>query len=69
MIKNIAVLGLGKVGSLVATLLNTKYEVVGVDANTSRRFSFEFHKADVSDKIYSQLIKRQASSHFVFALF
>lgn len=51
MIKNIAVLGLGKVGSLVATLLSSKYTVVGVDENKPQEdFPFEFHKADVSDK-------------------
>ena len=29
--KNIAVLGLGKVGTLVATLLSERFEVVGYD--------------------------------------
>lgn len=51
MIKNIAVLGLGKVGSLVATLLSSKYTVVGVDENKPQEdFPFQFQKADVSDK-------------------
>src|SRR5690625_1737982 len=56
MIKNIAVLGLGKVGSLVATLLSSKYNVVGVDENKPQEdFPFEYQKADVSD---SQTIRK-----------
>src|SRR5699024_8394269 len=47
----IAVLGLGKVGSLVATLLNSKYEVVGIDQQKpAEDFPFEILEADVSDE-------------------
>lgn len=50
MIKNIAVLGLGKVGSLVATLLSSKYDVEGMDQfDTKEKFSFKALKGDVSD--------------------
>src|SRR5690625_930743 len=49
MIKNIAVLGLGKVGSLVATLLSSKYKVVGIDQQKPKEdFPFEFLNTDVS---------------------
>ncbi|HLS31114.1 MAG TPA: saccharopine dehydrogenase C-terminal domain-containing protein [Flavobacteriaceae bacterium] len=51
MIKKIAVLGLGKVGSLVATLLSSKYEVFGVDQSRPRdEFQFEVLAADVSNE-------------------
>lgn len=51
MIKKIAVLGLGKVGSLVATLLDSKYEVVGVDQQKPEDpFPFETIETDVSDE-------------------
>lgn len=50
MIQKIAVLGLGKVGSLVATLLSTKYQVTGVDQNIGKEdFHFKAVNADVSD--------------------
>lgn len=50
MIKKIAVLGLGKVGSLVATLLSSKYEVVGMDQSISEEsLPFASVKGDVSD--------------------
>ncbi|HLW15459.1 MAG TPA: saccharopine dehydrogenase C-terminal domain-containing protein [Flavobacteriaceae bacterium] len=50
MIKKIAVLGLGKVGSLVATLLSSKYEVVGMDQSESKEeFPFKVVVGDVSD--------------------
>lgn len=49
MIENIAVLGLGKVGSLVATLLSSKYNVTGMDQNEpEEEFPFDFEKGDVS---------------------
>lgn len=49
MIKKIGVLGLGKVGSLVATLLSTKYEVEGMDqAQPDEKFPFKILKGDVS---------------------
>ena len=50
MIKKIAVLGLGKVGSLVATLLSSKYDVEGMDQfDTKEKFSFKALKGYVSD--------------------
>lgn len=53
MIKNIAVLGLGKVGSLVATLLSSKYKVIGIDqAENEENFPFDTSKGDVSDANY-----------------
>lgn len=50
MIKKIGVLGLGKVGSLVATLLSSKYIVEGMDqAAVKDPFPFDTIKGDVSD--------------------
>ena len=50
MIKKIAVLGLGKVGSLVATLLSSKYEVVGMDqSETKGELPYIVFAGDVSD--------------------
>lgn len=50
MIKKIAVLGLGKVGSLVATLLSSKYEVVGMDQSEAKeKLPFKVVAGDVSD--------------------
>ncbi len=50
MIKKIAVLGLGKVGSLVATLLSQKYKVAGMDQfEVSEKLPFDVLKGDVSD--------------------
>lgn len=49
MIKNIAVLGLGKVGCLVAVLLSSKYKVEGMDQREpDGNYSFKFKKGDVS---------------------
>ena len=51
MIKKIAVLGLGKVGSLVATLLSSKFDVEGMDQfDVKEEFSFNISKGDVSDE-------------------
>lgn len=51
MIKNIGVLGLGRVGSLVATLLSTKYNVVGMDqAAAEEKFPFDVLEGDVSNE-------------------
>lgn len=51
MIKSIAVLGLGKVGSLVATLLSSKFEVTGVDHQPMKEdLPFEVIVDDVSDE-------------------
>lgn len=50
MIKKIAVLGLGKVGSLVATLLSSKFEVEGMDRfDIEEKLPFKTLKGDVSD--------------------
>lgn len=49
MIEKIAVLGLGKVGSLVASLLSSKYEVEGMDqVEPDGTFGFKTIKGDVS---------------------
>ncbi|MEO5789678.1 saccharopine dehydrogenase C-terminal domain-containing protein [Gelidibacter sp.] len=51
MIKKIAVLGLGKVGSLVATLLSSKYDVEGMEQfDVKEEFPFNISKGDVSDE-------------------
>lgn len=63
MIQKIAVLGLGKVGSLVATLLSKKYEVEGMDQSKSDdSFPFEIVVGDVSndETIRSFLKDKQA---------
>lgn len=50
MIKKIGILGLGKVGSLVATLLSSKFEVEGMDQfETKEKFPFNVLKGDVSN--------------------
>lgn len=50
MINKIAVLGLGKVGSLVATLLSSKYEVIGMDRyEVDGQIPFKMETGDVSD--------------------
>src|SRR5690554_2817788 len=49
MIKKIGVLGLGKVGSLAATLLSSKYDVEGMDqAAGTEKFPFQIVFGDVS---------------------
>ncbi|WP_236027403.1 saccharopine dehydrogenase family protein [Gelidibacter pelagius] len=49
MIDKIGVLGLGKVGSLVATLLSSKYEVEGMDRDKpDEAFPFKIVQGDVS---------------------
>ncbi len=49
-IKKIAVLGLGKVGTLVATLLHkNKFSVVGIDAGERNGLSFKTLVGDVAD--------------------
>src|SRR5690554_5784502 len=59
MIKKIGVLGLGKVGSLVATLLSSKYNVEGMDqAEAKEKFPFDILKGDVSnDKSIRDFLK------------
>jgi saccharopine dehydrogenase-like NADP-dependent oxidoreductase len=51
MIKNIAVVGLGKVGSLVAILLNKSFQVHGFDSQTNTNsFPFQCSVIDISDR-------------------
>src|SRR5690606_34540886 len=61
MIKNVLVLGLGKVGSLVGTLLNQQFKVVGIDKQAPHYdfpLSFKVETGDVSDKAFlSEKIK------------
>ncbi len=59
MIKKIGVLGLGKVGSLVAALLNSKYDVEGMDQSDSKeKLPFDIIKGDVSnDKSIRNFLK------------
>ena len=61
MIKRIAVLGLGKVGSLVATLLSSKYDVEGMDQfDVKEEFPFSVSKGDVSnDKEIREFLKNK----------
>lgn len=61
MIKKIAVLGLGKVGSLVATLLSSKYEVEGMDQSAiTEQFPFTIKQGDVSnDEDIRQFLKNK----------
>ena len=59
MIKKIGVLGLGKVGSLVATLLSSEFEVEGMDQfDVEEKFPFAVLKGDVSkDKNIRDFLK------------
>src|SRR5690554_3311789 len=59
MIKKIGVLGLGKVGSLVASLLSSKYKVEGMDQYApDDKFPFEIKLGDVSkDKTIREFLK------------
>lgn len=50
MIKNVAVLGMGKVGSLVGTLLSQKFTVVGMDQREITDLPFTVKEGDVSDE-------------------
>ncbi len=51
--KKIAVVGLGKVGSLVATLLGEKFEVTGLDKHQPRgNFDFAIHLGEVLDPAF-----------------
>lgn len=50
--QNILVIGMGKVGSLVATLLSKRFDVKGLDKNNPTTvLPFEVFKGDVSDKV------------------
>ncbi len=62
-IKNIMVLGLGKVGSLVATLLHeTGYDVIGIDNRKRKGFEFPILNEDLSslDKLAKLMQKYDA---------
>ncbi|WP_233530540.1 saccharopine dehydrogenase family protein [Gelidibacter salicanalis] len=61
MIDKIGVLGLGKVGSLVATLLSTKYIVEGMDrGEPDNTFPFKMIKGDVSkDETIRKFLKNK----------
>lgn len=61
MIKKIAVLGLGKVGSLVASLLSSKYEVEGMDqAHPDETFPIKIAIGDVSkDETIREFLKNK----------
>ncbi|MBK5214252.1 MAG: saccharopine dehydrogenase NADP-binding domain-containing protein [Flavobacteriaceae bacterium] len=61
MIDKIGVLGLGKVGSLVATLLSSKYVVEGMDqAEPDAAFPFKMVKGDVSkDESIREFLKNK----------
>ena len=53
--KHVAVLGLGKVGTLVALLLNRHFKVTGVDINSphySYDLSFDIERGDVTSDSY-----------------
>ena len=51
--KNVLVIGLGKVGSLVATLLNKQFTVTGLDKRKpSTKFSFDTIEGDVTDATF-----------------
>ena len=51
--QKVAVVGLGKVGSLVATLLSQRFSVTGVDAHaTAGRFTFPSLQGDIQDKVF-----------------
>lgn len=49
MMKRIAVIGLGKVGSLVGTLLQEQFEVIGIDCLHYAQLPFATHKGDCND--------------------
>ena len=59
--KNILVFGMGKVGSLVATLLHKNYNVTGFDQHAQKgQFKFKVIQGDVTDlKLLEELIKKQ----------
>jgi saccharopine dehydrogenase-like NADP-dependent oxidoreductase len=51
--ENILVVGLGKVGTLVATLLSQKFNVTGIDVNSpayNYKMPFEVQKVDISNQ-------------------
>lgn len=51
--QNVLIIGLGKVGSLVATLLHKRFNVKGLDKRKpSRSFAFEVIEGDVTDEAF-----------------
>src|SRR5690349_15809126 len=60
MMKNIAVIGLGKVGSLVATLLNDLFTVTGVDQHAPADLPFKIVTGDINNaKFLEELLSKQ----------
>jgi saccharopine dehydrogenase-like NADP-dependent oxidoreductase len=58
--KNIAVIGLGKVGSLVATLLNDVFTVTGVDQKAPENLPFKIVTGNIQDaKFLEDLLAKQ----------
>jgi saccharopine dehydrogenase-like NADP-dependent oxidoreductase len=61
--KNIVVIGLGKVGSLVATLLSKRFGVIGVDKTIPPvKIPFIFRSGDISDTGFLEEILRGADA-------
>ncbi|MCW3110235.1 MAG: Saccharopine dehydrogenase [Segetibacter sp.] len=60
--KRIAVIGLGKVGSLVATLLHEQFEVTGIDCISYSHHPFATHKGNCNDQefLHAVLQKQDA---------
>jgi saccharopine dehydrogenase-like NADP-dependent oxidoreductase len=51
--QNVLIIGLGKVGSLVATLLYKRFNVKGLDKKKpSRSFAFDVIEGDVTDEAF-----------------
>jgi saccharopine dehydrogenase-like NADP-dependent oxidoreductase len=58
--KNILVFGMGKVGSLVATLLSQQFNVTGFDQSVQKgQFKFKIIQADVKDLKYLEEVIKQ----------
>lgn len=63
MIKKITVLGLGKVGTLVATLLNNSgFKVTGVDKNKRTDLKFPTKSGDVSNSAFIKKIIKEGDA-------
>ncbi len=58
--KHIAVVGLGKVGSLVATLLNDMFTVTGIDQKAPADVPFKIATGNITDaKFLEELLSKQ----------
>lgn len=61
--KNVVVIGLGKVGSLVATLLGKRFSVMGVDkVKPSADMPFQFRSGDISDITFLENVLSDADA-------